>query len=88
MTLPSVAIESEEEGLLDGLDGERDREVRIELRERLLADGATLEELKDAVAGGLLVILLRGPLTETPERPWRLANGRLGEDAASDENAA
>jgi adenylate cyclase len=44
------------EGLLDGLDGP-ERQARLELLERLAADGVSLNELKDAVADGRLVLL-------------------------------
>ncbi len=43
-------------GLLDGLEGE-DRAARERLLERLLAEGATLEELRAAAAEGRLVLL-------------------------------
>ena len=50
-------------GLLDDLEGEA-RAARLELLERLHDQGATLDELRDAVADGLLVFLLaeRGAL--------------------------
>jgi adenylate cyclase len=43
-------------GLLDGLEGP-EREARLELLERLAADGVSLKELKDAVAEDRLVLL-------------------------------
>jgi adenylate cyclase len=43
-------------GLLDGLDGD-ERTARLELLERLTADGATLDELKAAVAEDRLALL-------------------------------
>jgi adenylate cyclase len=43
-------------GLLDGLDGE-EREARLDLLERLAADGVGLEELKAAVAEDRLALL-------------------------------
>ena len=46
----------EAEGLLDGLDGEL-REARLRLLERLFDRGATLEQLRKAVAGDQLVVL-------------------------------
>jgi adenylate cyclase len=46
----------EAEGLLDGLDGEV-REARLQLLERLLDQGATLEQLRQAVAEDHLVAL-------------------------------
>jgi adenylate cyclase len=45
------------EGLLDGLADERARAERIALLEELLADGVSLEELKEAVAEDRLVFL-------------------------------
>lgn len=44
-------------GLLDGLEG-ADRDARLELLERLAADGATLEELTDAVREDRLALLV------------------------------
>jgi adenylate cyclase len=44
------------EGLLDGLEGKA-REDRLALLERLEDDGATLEELREAVAAGRLTLL-------------------------------
>ena len=52
----SETIDFEAEGLLDGLEGE-ERESRLALLERLADDGATLEELRDAVADGRLALL-------------------------------
>jgi len=52
----SDAIDFEEEGLLAGLEGE-ERESRIVLLERLLADGCELDELRSAVADGRLALL-------------------------------
>ena len=52
----SGKIDFEAEGLLDGLDGE-DREARADLLEQLAADGATLEELRQAVAEDRLALL-------------------------------
>jgi adenylate cyclase len=49
-------VDFQAEGLLDGLDGES-REARAELLEHLLADGATLEELRKAVAEDRLALL-------------------------------
>jgi adenylate cyclase len=49
-------IDFEAEGLLDDLEGEA-REARLALLEELAADGATLEELRDAVAAGRLTLL-------------------------------
>jgi adenylate cyclase len=46
----------EAEGLLAGLDGE-DREARSDLLEQLWADGASLDELKQAVAEDRLALL-------------------------------
>jgi adenylate cyclase len=50
------SVDFEAEGLLDGLDGES-REARVELLEHLLADGATLDELRQAVADDRLALL-------------------------------
>jgi adenylate cyclase len=55
------------EGLLDGLDGDA-RAARLELLERLEAEGATLDELRDAVRDGLLVFLLAERLVDGPPR--------------------
>jgi adenylate cyclase len=49
-------IDFEAEGLLDGLEGEP-REARRKLLEQLVGEGATLEELKQAVAAGRLTLL-------------------------------
>ena len=46
----------EAEGLLEGVEGEA-REARLALLEELEADGATLEEMRDAVAAGRLTLL-------------------------------
>jgi adenylate cyclase len=55
------------EGLLDGLDGD-ERAARLELLERLEAEGATLDELRSAVDDGLLVFLLAERLVDGPPR--------------------
>jgi adenylate cyclase len=55
------------EGLLDGLEGE-ERAARLELLERLEAEGATVDELRAAVADGLLVFLLAERLVDGPPR--------------------
>lgn len=52
----SGEIDLEAEGLLAGLEGE-ERESRIALLERLLADGCELDELRSAVADGRLALL-------------------------------
>jgi adenylate cyclase len=52
----SEQIDFEAEGLLDGVEGEA-REARRELLEELVADGASLEELKEAVEAGRLTLL-------------------------------
>jgi hypothetical protein len=54
-------------GLLDGLDGE-ERAARLELLERLEAEGATLDELRGAVDDGLLVFLPAERLVGGPPR--------------------
>jgi adenylate cyclase len=51
-----MATDFEAEGLLDGLEGEA-RAARLELLERLDADGVPLEELRTAVAEQRLVLL-------------------------------
>jgi adenylate cyclase len=50
------AIDFETEGLLDGLD-EAAREARLSLLHELAAEGATLEELREAVNAGRLTLL-------------------------------
>jgi len=49
-------IDFEAEGLLDGTEGEA-REARRQLLERLAGEGVPLEELREAVEGGRLVLL-------------------------------
>ncbi|HEY5977200.1 MAG TPA: adenylate cyclase regulatory domain-containing protein [Solirubrobacterales bacterium] len=49
-------MDFEAEGLLDGLEGDV-RVARLALLEDLWADGASLDELKDAVAAGRLTLL-------------------------------
>jgi adenylate cyclase len=49
-------IDFEAEGLLEGVDGEA-REARLALLEALADDGATLDELREAVAAGRLTLL-------------------------------
>jgi adenylate cyclase len=49
-------IDFEAEGLLGGLEGEA-RKARLKLLEELSAEGASLEELREAVAGGRLTLL-------------------------------
>src|SRR3954447_20485141 len=65
--LPGMGVDFAGEGLLDGLDGE-ERAARLELLERLEAEGATLDELRGAVADGLLVFLLAERLIDGPPR--------------------
>jgi adenylate cyclase len=55
------------EGMLDGLDGDA-RTARLELLERLEAEGASLDELRRAVRDGLLVFLLAERLVDGPPR--------------------
>jgi adenylate cyclase len=50
-------IDFEKEGLLGDVDGEEAREARRELLERLAGEGVPLEELREAVEGGRLVLL-------------------------------
>jgi adenylate cyclase len=52
-----VGIDFEAQGLLDGLDGEREREARLELLRELSQDGVDLEELRRAVAENRLALL-------------------------------
>jgi len=56
MAAMSGRIDFEAEGLLEGLEGEQ-RESRIALLERLVADGCELDELRAAVADGRLALL-------------------------------
>ena len=49
-------IEFEAEGLLEGVEGEA-CEARLALLEALAADGATLDELREAVSAGRLTLL-------------------------------
>jgi adenylate cyclase len=51
-----VGIDFQAEGLLEGVEGEA-CEARLALLEALAADGATLEELRSAVAAGRLILL-------------------------------
>jgi adenylate cyclase len=51
-----MTIDFEAEGLLDGVEGEA-REARRQLLERLAGEGVPLEELREAVEGGRLVLL-------------------------------
>lgn len=50
------SVDFEKEGLLDGVDGDS-REARADLLEQLLADGVSLDELRQAVADDRLAIL-------------------------------
>jgi adenylate cyclase len=52
-----VAIDFEAEGLLEGIDDERDREARLELLRQLEEEGCSLEELKRAAEEGRLALL-------------------------------
>src|SRR3954447_9242950 len=65
--LPGMGVDFAGEGLLDGLDGE-ERAARLELLERLEAEGATLDELRAAGAGGPLLFLLAERLIDGPPR--------------------
>jgi adenylate cyclase len=51
-----AGIDFEAEGLLDGVGGEA-RGARLDLLERLAAEGVSLEELREAVAAGRLTLL-------------------------------
>ena len=64
---PAMGVDFTAEGMLDGLEGEP-RAARLELLERLEAEGATLDELRDAVRDGLLVFLLAERLVDGPPR--------------------
>src|SRR3954470_18376781 len=65
--LPRMGVDFASEGLLDGLDGEA-RAARLELLDRLHSEGATVDELRAAVADGLLVFLLAERLVDGPPR--------------------
>jgi adenylate cyclase len=52
-----MAIDFEAEGLLDGLDGERERGARLDLLRQLESEGVPLEELRRAVEEGRLALL-------------------------------
>lgn len=52
-----MSLDFESEGLLDGLTDEASRRARLELLERLAADGVPLEELRRAVAEDRLALL-------------------------------
>jgi adenylate cyclase len=56
MSAADGAIDFEAEGLLEGVEGEA-LEARRSLLEELAADGASLEELSEAVAAGRLTLL-------------------------------
>jgi adenylate cyclase len=51
-----AGIDFEAEGLLDGVEGDA-RAARLDLLERLAAEGVSLEELREAVAAGRLTLL-------------------------------
>jgi adenylate cyclase len=53
---PTQMIDFEAEGLLDGVEGEASEARRV-LLERLAGEGVPLEELREAVEGGRLVLL-------------------------------
>ena len=46
-----------EEGLLDGLDADADREARLELLERMHAEGCSVDELRQAIDDDRLALL-------------------------------
>jgi adenylate cyclase len=52
-----MAIDFEAEGLLDGVDDEREREARLDLLRQLEEEGVSLDELKQAVEEGRLALL-------------------------------
>jgi len=70
----------EAEGLLEGLDGE-DREARADLLEQLSADGATLDELKQAVAEDRLALL---PLERVLAGEGKYTPGEVAERSGLD----
>lgn len=75
-------IDFEAEGLLDGLEGKA-REARLELLQALASDGASLEELRQAVAEDRLVLLpversLAGDYKYTGKQVAELAGLSLG----------
>jgi adenylate cyclase len=81
---PAVAerIDFEAEGLLEGLDGEA-RAARCDLLEQLAADGATLDELKQAVAEDRLALL---PVERVLAGEGRYSARELAELAGLDED--
>src|SRR6478735_3452184 len=79
----SSSIDFEREGLLDGLSGD-ERESRLALLERLAADGAEVEELRDAIDGGRLALMplermLAGRPRYTPEEISELSGVPIDE---------
>ena len=76
-------IDFEAEGLLEGLEGD-DREARIELLEQLVADGASLDELKEASRENRLVLLPVERLLKGPGR--RLTRAELAEETGLDDD--
>lgn len=66
------------EGLLEGIDGERERADRVALLERLLAEGLSLEELRRAAAEDRLALLqverMLGTEQYTPREVAAMAN--------------
>ena len=52
-----MATDFEAQGLLDGLEEEREREARLELLRELESDGVPLDELKRAAEEGRLALL-------------------------------
>ena len=52
----SAEVDFQAEGLLEGVEGEA-REARLQLLEELSADGASVEELREAVEAGRLTLL-------------------------------
>jgi adenylate cyclase len=70
----------EAEGFLEGLHGD-DREARAELLDRLSADGATLDELKQAVAEDRLALL---PLERVLAGEGRYTSAEVAERSGLD----
>ena len=79
----SATIDFEAEGLLDGLTGD-ERDSRLALLERLAADGAEVDELRDAVDEGRLALMqlermLVGRPRYTPEEISELSGIEIEE---------
>lgn len=65
-------LDPESEGLLDGLDSEPQRQARADLLKELAADGATVDELREAIAQDRLTLLpLERAMSEMGEAKLR-----------------